>query len=68
MTLLSEHASTRLFQAGAIAFLLALIVGGWWLKLGFPESDYQRLNALEERVDRLEHARVILLEPIEPIE
>ena len=66
MRILTKHALERLAMVGLGLLLLAGIAGALWLKYGLAESDYQRLNALEKRVDRLEgEARIILLEDVD---
>ena len=39
------------------AFIIAALITGNWLHWGAPKSDYQRLNALEARVEALENQR-----------
>ncbi len=58
MKVLSDHARSTLFGLTAavgvtVVFTLA-IAAGYWIKFGSQGSDFQRLNALEARVERLE--------------
>ena len=53
---LTEHANGALGLGAAIAATVALVAIVGWMKWGSSGSDFQRLNALEARVDQLEAA------------
>ncbi len=38
----------------AVVGVVAVVVGGIWMKFGSQSSDYQRLNSLEIRIEAIE--------------